>query len=458
MKKTTSFLPHIEGMRALAVLAVFLNHIEHSWLPGGYLGVDIFFVISGFVITRSLSNREVHSIWSALKNFYIKRFKRLLPALVTMLVITMILIRMVNPNTLTTYLTAITSVFGLSNIFLYLSSVDYFGETITLNPLMHTWSLGIEEQFYLIFPILFYLTLRIRNNHKKIITVIISIITILSFLLFAFLFETNQDLVYFLAPFRFWELGIGCLLAINVFTISQRTFLFVQVLSFLNISFAFTLGTQIPVLSAALVVLGSAGLILTGSKKSILNQFLIITPMKYLGQLSYSIYLWHWPLICITIWTVGLNWASIPLIILLTMVLSMMSFFLVEKPVRYGSRFGLKATFFIMVLTIGIIFAMNRTNFPAFSGTSEANLARTGYTPEGGLALSSQRSIKDCTGKEISDDPVAAALAIESCGAINLGAPRFIFFGDSHGLDMFGVSEVLYRAKVASVFNFGQPG
>ena len=391
MKKTNVFLPHIEGMRALAVLAVFLNHIEHSWLPGGYLGVDIFFVISGFVITRSLLNREIHSIWSGLKIFYTKRFKRLLPALVTMLVITMLVIRIVNPNTYTTYLTAITGVFGLSNILLYLISVDYFGETITLNPFMHTWSLGIEEQFYMIFPILFYLTLLIGKNHKKILNIIISILTVLSFLFFAFLFDTNQALVYYLVPFRFWELGVGCLLAINVFTISKRTSLFVQVLYFLNIVFAFILGTQMPVLSAALVVFGSAGLILSGSRKSIINQFLITAPMKYLGKLSYSIYLWHWPFICITIWTVGINWTSIPLIILLTMVFSMMSFYLVEKPVRYGSMFGLKATFLVIVLTLGIIFTMNRTNFPEFSGAVEAHLANTGYTPEGDLALASQR-------------------------------------------------------------------
>ncbi|MGS0523818.1 acyltransferase family protein [Zobellia nedashkovskayae] len=263
MKKINGFLPHIEGMRALAVLAVLINHIEHSWLSGGYLGVDIFFVISGFVITRSLLNRKIDSIGSALKVFYIKRFKRLLPALVFVVVVTMLLIRVVNPNPRITFFTSITSIFGLSNIFLYITSVDYFGETITLNPLMHTWSLGVEEQFYMIFPILFYLTLRFKN-HKKTINVIISIAAILSFLLFAFLFKNKPSLVYYLVPFRFWELGIGCLLAINIFSISQRTSQFVQVLSFINIIVAFILGNQTPVLSAALVVLGSTGLILSG--------------------------------------------------------------------------------------------------------------------------------------------------------------------------------------------------
>lgn len=458
MKKNNDFLPHIEGMRALAVIAVFINHIEHSWLPGGYLGVDMFFVISGFVITRSLLNREVYSFWSAIKTFYIKRFKRLLPALVTMLVIVIFLIQLVNPDTLTTNLTAIFSVFGLSNIFLYLTSVDYFGETITLNPLMHTWSLGVEEQFYMIFPILFFLTFQFRKNHKKTINIIISIATILSFLFFSFLFAGNHSLVYYLMPFRFWELGVGCLLAINVIIIGQRISLIVQVLSFLNIIVAFILGNQMPILSATLVVLGGAGIILTGSKKSIINELLTSAPMKYLGQLSYSIYLWHWPLICIAIWTVSLNWMSISIIILLTMVLSMVSFYLVEKPIRYGSWFGIKATIFSMIITAGIIFTMNKANFPEFSGTRKPALDGTGYTPAGDPTLLSQRSIKDCMGKEISNDPRAAALAIESCGAINLGAPRFVFFGDSHSLDMFGVSEVLYRNKVGSVFNFGQPG
>jgi peptidoglycan/LPS O-acetylase OafA/YrhL len=456
MIKTNGFLPHIEGMRALAVIAVFINHIEHSWLPGGYLGVDIFFVISGFVITRSLLNREVHSFWSAITIFYVKRFKRLLPALVTMLVIVIFLIRLVNPNPLTTNLTAISSVFGLSNIFLYFSSLDYFGSTINLNPLMHTWSLGIEEQFYMIFPILFYLTLRVRNNRTKIINIVTTVATILSFLLFLFLFHSNQDQVYYLMPFRFWELGLGCLLALNVYVISQRISLVVQILSSLSIIAAFTMGNEIPVLSATLVVLGSSGLIVTTSKTSFLNQFLSSSPMCYIGKLSYSIYLWHWPLISISLWTVGLNWVSIIVIILLTIVLSMMSFYLVENPIRSGSWLGLKMAAMIMIITAGIIFTMNRINFPAFSGTKQSSLAGFGYTPD--RILESQRSIKNCMGKKIFNDPKATALAIKSCGAIIPGTPRFLFFGDSHSLDMFGVSEVLYRSKVASVFNFGQPG
>jgi peptidoglycan/LPS O-acetylase OafA/YrhL len=457
MKKTNGFLPHIEGMRAVAVLAVLLNHIEHSWLPGGYLGVDMFFVISGFVITRSLLNREVSSIWSAIKIFYVKRFKRLLPALVVMLVITMFLIRIVNPNTFTTYLTAITSVFGLSNIFLYSSSVDYFGETIALNPLMHTWSLGVEEQFYMVFPVVFYLALKV-DNRKRLLNGFICVFSFLSLVFFAFLFDANQSLVYYLMPFRFWELGVGCLLALNIFVAGQRTSLFIQVLSSISVIAAFALGTQMPVLSAALVVSGSVGLILAGSNKSILNQFFTSAPMMYVGKLSYSIYLWHWPLICIALWTVGLNWISISLILVLTMLLSIMSFYLVEKPIRYGSWFGLKATAFVMAMSVGVVFMMRKAKFPDFSGTQEAALAITGYTPEEDYDFASQRSIKDCRGKEISNDPKAAALAIQACGAITEGTPRFVFFGDSHSLDMFGASETLYRNEVASVFNFGQPG
>jgi peptidoglycan/LPS O-acetylase OafA/YrhL len=463
MRKTKKFLPHIESLRAIAVVSVFIYHIEHSWLPGGYLGVDIFFVISGFVITRSLMRQGSASIWTRLTAFYIRRIKRLLPALALIVVTAIVLIRLVNPWTEFINRTGITAMFGISNIQLFLVNTDYFGENNNLNPLMHTWSLGIEEQFYLVYPLLFFITMRRPDGGRSFLTVILGVVTVLSFLGFTLLFHTHQPAVYYLMPFRAWELGIGCLLALHLLALESRTPLVVQTLAFLGIIVAFVVGYRSPVISSFLAVGGSAGLILAGAKESALNRVMLTSPLQYLGRLSYSIYLWHWLIIGLAIWTVGVNWISIPAIVIATLGLASLSFHLLEEPARHRPWFSLPplnlaAGLSIMISVAALILIMNMVNVPQFTGTNKAVVARMGYTPGAGLALDSKRLIEDCTGKNIANDPEAASRAIEACQAESPTGPRLVFFGDSHSYDMFGASEVLFREKVASVINFGQNG
>jgi len=463
LREKTGFLPHIESLRAIAVVSVVIYHIERSWLPGGYLGVDIFFVISGFVITRSLMRQGSASIWTRLAAFYIRRIKRLLPALALIVVTAIVLIRLVNPWTEFINRTGITAMFGISNIQLYLVNTDYFGENNNLNPLMHTWSLGIEEQFYLVYPLLCFLTMRRPDGGRSLLTVILGAVTVLSFLGFTLLFHTHQPAVYYLMPFRAWELGIGCLLALHLLALESRTPLVVQTLAFLGIIVAFVVGYRSPVISAFLAVGGSAGLILAGAKESALNRVMLTSPLQYLGRLSYSIYLWHWLIIGLAIWTVGVNWISIPAIVIATLGLASLSFHLLEEPARHRPWFSLPslnlaAGLIIMISVAALIITMNKVNVPQFTGTNKAVVARMGYTPGAGLVLNSKRLIEDCTGKDIANDPEAASRAIEACQAESPTGPRLVFFGDSHSYDMFGASEVLFREKVASVINFGQNG
>jgi len=463
MRETKGFLPHIESLRAIAVVSVVIYHIERSWLPGGYLGVDIFFVISGFVITRSLMRQGSASIWTKLAAFYIRRIKRLLPALALIVVTAIVLIRLVNPWTEFINRTGITAMFGISNIQLYLVNTDYFGENNNLNPLMHTWSLGIEEQFYLVYPLLFFLVMRRPDGGRNLLTVILGAVTVLSFLGFTLLFHTHQPAVYYLMPFRAWELGIGCLLALHLLALESRTPLVVQTLALLGIIVAFVVGYRSPVLSAFLAVGGSAGLILAGAKESALNRVMLTSPLQYLGRLSYSIYLWHWLIIGLAIWTVGVNWISIPAIVIATLGLASLSFHLLEEPARLRPWFSLPplnlaAGLSIMISVAALILIMNMVKVPPFTGTNKAVVARMGYTPGVELVLDSKRLIEDCTGKDIANDPEAASRAIEACQAESPTGPRLVFFGDSHSYDMFGASEVLFREKVASVINFGQNG
>ena len=146
------YRPDIDGLRAFAVVAVIINHFNKDLLPGGYLGVDIFFVISGFVITSSLYQRPSKNFNDFISGFYERRIKRLVPALSVFVLITSITICLFNPAPGTTLRTGLSSLFGLSNLYLLRTATDYFAESTELNVFTHTWSLGVEEQFYILFP------------------------------------------------------------------------------------------------------------------------------------------------------------------------------------------------------------------------------------------------------------------------------------------------------------------
>jgi peptidoglycan/LPS O-acetylase OafA/YrhL len=143
------YRPEIDGLRALAVIAVILNHIHPNLLPSGYLGVDIFFVISGYVITGSITNREVNSLTEHLSGFYLRRIKRLFPALITCIIVTSLLICLFNPKPADSLNTGMAALLGGSNLYLFHRATDYFASSTQLNVFTHTWSLGVEEQFYL---------------------------------------------------------------------------------------------------------------------------------------------------------------------------------------------------------------------------------------------------------------------------------------------------------------------
>ena len=189
------------------------HETERNYLPGGYLGVDIFFVISGFVITKSLLSRQFLSAGQLMLDFYARRMKRLLPALVLVVITGALLIRLFDPKPITSTATGALALIGASNIFLFGEAVDYFGGAAALNIFTHTWSLGVEEQFYLAYPLLFCLTANVSSSIRLAILAVLSLASVIAFIVVA---KINQPAAFFLMPFRFWELGLGCLASLAI--------------------------------------------------------------------------------------------------------------------------------------------------------------------------------------------------------------------------------------------------
>ena len=337
--KQYSYRPEIDGIRAFAVTAVIINHFNKEILPSGYLGVDIFFVISGFVITSSLASRPSKNFRDFLAGFYTRRIKRLVPALVLFVLIISILICLFNPTPGASLKTGITSLFGLSNLYLLRQSTDYFAASTELNVFTHTWSLGVEEQFYFLFPFLVWFTGfgRLATKGSRNLFWVMGVLSVTSLIAFVYSYKTNQPAAYFLMPTRLWEMGAGCLLFLSLkhFNRFFRTLdkvpplivtgAVVAVL-FVPLQFAVQATFAIVVLTAILITCLRSG---TAAYNLFTHPRVV-----YIGLISYSLYLWHWGVLSLSRWTIGIHWWSMPLQIALMLLLSIASYRYVETPLR----------------------------------------------------------------------------------------------------------------------------
>ncbi len=335
------YRPEIDGLRAVAVVAVIINHFNEKLLPSGYLGVDIFFVISGFVITSSLANHAKESFADFFLGFYARRVKRLLPALIVFVLISAILICLFDPDPGVSLQTGTAALFGLSNLFLLHQSIDYFAETTDLNIFTHTWSLGVEEQFYLLFPFLIWFSGfgRARIGGQRKLFLLISPLALMSWLMFHWLIGHGQPVsAFFLMPARFWELAAGSL----IFLLLQRARLkgFLQrlpPLPVLALLLAALFSPHLPyttVRNTTTVVLLTSLLIASLRTNTACQVLLCRTGMVRLGLISYSLYLWHWTVLCLSRWTIGIHLWSAPIQLALMLALAIASHRWLEQPLR----------------------------------------------------------------------------------------------------------------------------
>ncbi|MDM7958887.1 MAG: acyltransferase family protein [Synechococcus sp. WH 8007] len=338
------YRPEIDGLRAFAVVAVIINHFNKDILPGGYLGVDIFFVISGYVITSSLYGRPSKNFKDFISGFYERRIKRLVPALSVFVVITTVLAALfISPHQGTLFLanwrTGISSLFGLSNLYLYKQATDYFGASSELNAFMHTWSLGVEEQFYLIFPFLVWFSgfAKQTNNGARNLFFIVTILSAMSMTSFIYIYSVNQPASYFLMPSRFWEMAGGCLIFIGFQKRASIERFLEQISPLLVLSLIIAvmyLPEAMAIESTIAIVVLSSILIASLKEKTSAYKLFTHNRVVYIGLISYSLYLWHWAVLAASRWTIGISWWSVPFQIAVLFLLSDVSYRYIETPFR----------------------------------------------------------------------------------------------------------------------------
>ncbi len=350
MNENKSFLksryrPEIDGLRAFAVVAVIINHFNKELLPNGYLGVDIFFVISGFVITSSLYQRPSKNFKDFISGFYARRIKRLVPALSVFVLITSIAICLFNPTPTLSLRTGLTSLFGLSNLYLFKESTDYFAPSTELNVFTHTWSLGVEEQFYILFPFLIWMSGfgRHTKNGVRNLFLIIGTLAIASFVGFLYLYPVNQSAAYFLMPTRFWEMATGCLIFIvflkrksleNLLQKIPPLLVLVLIIGVMYFPMVGAVGATFAIVTLSSIFIASL------KKRTITFIFFTHPKVVYIGLISYSLYLWHWGVLSISRWTIGIHWWSLPFQVATILGLAIASYQYVETPLRKGNWFG----------------------------------------------------------------------------------------------------------------------
>ena len=347
------FRPDIEGLRAIAVLLVLAYHARVPGLTGGYIGVDVFYVVSGFLIT-GLIVRELQSTGRVdLPAFYARRARRLLPAALVVIAVTVIASAIVLPPLRMVDVAGDGAAAALyvSNIRFAAQATDYLQAELDPSPLLHFWSLGVEEQFYLFWPALLFLVAG-RSVVLRRIGLTVGIVAIASFVLGLIWTSTDAPLAFFLLPSRAWELAVGAALALGMTRLARlpgsvATASVALGLVLIGIGgVVFDTATPFPGTAALLPVVGAALVILGGLPQPLnpLSRLVAIRPMRWIGGISYSLYLWHWPLLVLPAAAVG---AALPGPVRLglvgvTFLLAEASRRWIEDPIRHGGAARLR--------------------------------------------------------------------------------------------------------------------
>ncbi|MCT0198457.1 acyltransferase [Synechococcus sp. CS-1325] len=453
----------IDGLRAVAILAVIVNHLNAALLPSGYVGVDVFFVISGYVITRSLEQRHpAENRGAFLAAFYRRRIQRLVPALAACVLVTGLLSCLVIPDPTASLWTGLLALAGASNLFLHQQATDYFGASGQLNSFTQTWFLGVDYQFYLIFPLAAWqLGLgRAGGAGRRRFRLAMALVAALSLILFLQMRQVDASAAYFLTGPRVWELAAGCLLGATredpqldpARWVLQGRLAWGAFLVLAGVTLAPQNDSAIPLLIS---VAATCALIQTLRERSLLGRLLTCPPVLRIGRISYSLYLWHWSVIVLSRWTIGIHAWSVPFQLLLILGLAELSYRTIETP--FGSRPWAPGNRQSILIGIGINAATAALLLLLISGGLSQHL----YAGQRPATLSEERQKQRIAGTTITSsaclidrndvlDPVQIEAMAKTCsigpGPLGAAEGRTLFVvGDSHAAALIPLAAELHR-------------
>ncbi|MHA6325021.1 acyltransferase family protein [Roseivivax sp. CAU 1753] len=428
----------IDGLRAVAVLPVVLDHAHVPGFGGGYVGVDIFFVISGFLITRILAE-EIAAGRFSLVSFYERRARRILPALFAMILLVLVAgWWMLVPGQYEAMAeSVIATTFFFSNYhFLWIAS-DYFAPGAEFMPLLHTWSLAVEEQFYIVFPLLLLGATALMRHQAWMLVALLSAV---SLAYATTLVATDPVAGFYATPGRAWELGAGALVAmLGARVVPSRPVANALSLGALGAIAAsvvlYSATTPFPGLAALPAVLGAACLIWTGATHdTVAARILGWAPLVGVGLVSYSLYLWHWPvLVAARLW-VGdgvLSPGLTALAIAAALILAVLSWRFVERPFRRPAKAGglrRRTIFAASAVGAALLYTAGST-----IDTEDGYAARMPAALTPILAISDEKTLPVARcGKRSEAVPCPLGLAHSGGAAAPDVAPDVLVFGDSH--------------------------
>ncbi len=450
----------IDGLRGLAVLAVFAGHLGLPMAPGGFVGVDVFFVVSGYVIALVVTRRQAAGKFSLI-DFWERRTRRLLPAVLAMIAGTtaMACFHMF-PDELVKYAGSSLATLGFAANIWFWQTINYFAAPPDMHPLLHAWSLGVEEQFYIVFPLVM---MGLWRWAPRAIKPVLGTIAVASFALGVFWAENHPTAAFYLPVTRAWELLLGVLLAKGAIPIPPdrriRSLFGLAGLGLILWSIAsYQPHTPMPGLAAIAPCLGALMLLAAGEDTPT-GALLSIPPLRFYGFISYSLYLWHWPLISFQRMLYGEHAGPVaPYVVLaLAVVLATLSWKLIETPIRdrrdglSTGRFYLAALIATLVIAAPSLVILATDGLPGrFSPKVHAIAASAVRTP---------RRLEACL--PMPDGELKAWPA--GCVDPVPGKPNYLLIGDSHANHLwYGLKEAhpeaeLLQATVSSCRMTRQP-
>ncbi len=440
-----TYRPEIDGLRAVAVLSVVLYHAGVPGISGGFVGVDVFFVLSGFLITGIL-RADIDAGRFSILTFYERRVRRIFPALLAMLAVSGLLaLWLMLPFELASFGESLTATALFLSNFYFMRETGYFVAAAITKPLLHTWSLSIEEQFYVVFPI--YLALMARHAPRWLPGVTAAAL-LASLVACVLMTHPQNDAAFFYTPARVWELLVGSMLALAPRRDPLRPLL-AQALGLAGLVliavavFGFDARTPFPGSAAVLPVAGTALVLFATARNVTLAGGLLSRPTpRFFGLISYSLYLWHWPiLVFYRSWRIvpPAPWETVPLL-LACVAVSTLSWRFIEQPFRTKSILPVRAR----LLTAGVVALL-------LTVTGGQILVRGDGLP--GRVPPEVRALADIRSDEVDFSQCDSLPGGRPCRIGGPGSPGFVVWGDSHaGALMSAFEEAARRTGTRGLY------